>query len=282
MPFNKRNNTFHKKNYNALCVLFGLEFTDNNVITAGSKLESYGDLEVCYNLSERNPILVPKERINYDPFTYKKCLSPAPPKTNEAESNILLKSDSQISQFVNAIFSHLKMAHNESYELKAVCIKDIFNTVKQYTDRFETETQFAQWTKSKVYYTHVPFSRKRQQSGASGRKRDIYVLKPEFHKTIANNIVSKLANYQQYLQNLKKDFLLIGYARKSVGHANYRDKNIQMMVNNLYNRCKVNKCYASYSSEASSSIESRDVKDCVETLAKLKNVNGNTQGIICI
>lgn len=81
---------------------------------------------------------------------------------------------------------------------------------------------------------------------------------------------------------MKKDFLLIGYARTSVGHANYRDKNIQMMMNNLYNRCKVDKCYISYSSEASSSIESRDVKDCVETLAKLKNVHGNTQGIICV
>lgn len=74
----------------ALCVLFGLEFTDNNVITARNKLESYGDLEICYVSSERSPTLVPKERINYDPFTYKKYLSPAPSKTNEAESNILL------------------------------------------------------------------------------------------------------------------------------------------------------------------------------------------------
>ena len=31
----------------ALCVLFGLEFTPNNVIKARSKLDSYGDLEVC-------------------------------------------------------------------------------------------------------------------------------------------------------------------------------------------------------------------------------------------
>ncbi|KAI7901466.1 uncharacterized protein BX663DRAFT_437538 [Cokeromyces recurvatus] len=52
------------------------------------------------------------------------------------------------------------------------------------------------------------------------------------------------------------------------------------MVNNLYNRCKVDKCYVSYSSEASSSIESRDVKDGVKTLAKLKNVHGNTQDLI--
>lgn len=94
--------------------------------------------------------------------------------------------------------------------------------------------------------------------------------------------MSRLGNYQQYMQSLKKDFLLIGYARKSVGQATYRDKNIQMMVDNLYSRCKVDKCYVSYSSEACSDIESRDVKDTVKTLATLKNVEGNTQGIICV
>lgn len=81
---------------------------------------------------------------------------------------------------------------------------------------------------------------------------------------------------------MKKDFILIGYVRKSSGYASYRDKNIQKMVDNIYSRCKVDKCYVSYSSEAHSSIDSRDVKDDVETLAKLKNVHGNTQGIICV
>ncbi|KAF1803922.1 hypothetical protein FB192DRAFT_1262569, partial [Mucor lusitanicus] len=50
------------------------------------------------------------------------------------------------------------------------------------------------------------------------------------------------------------------------------------MVNNIFFRCKVDKCYVSYSSDASSPIESRDLKDNVQTLANLKNVEGNTQG----
>lgn len=74
----------------ALCVLFGMDFTPANVIKANSKLESYGDLEVCYDSSEINPILVPKNRINYDPYTYKRYLSTPPPKTIETENNILL------------------------------------------------------------------------------------------------------------------------------------------------------------------------------------------------
>ncbi|EIE83206.1 hypothetical protein RO3G_07911 [Rhizopus delemar RA 99-880] len=39
------------------------------------------------------------------------------------------RSHSQLSQFMNAIFSHLNMANNENYELKAVCVEDIFKIV---------------------------------------------------------------------------------------------------------------------------------------------------------
>lgn len=51
----------------ALCVLFGFEFTPTNVTKTRRKLEIYGDLDVCYDSSERNPMLVPKGRINMIP-----------------------------------------------------------------------------------------------------------------------------------------------------------------------------------------------------------------------
>ena len=51
--------------------------------------------------------------------------------------------------------------------------------------------------------------------------------------TITKNIMSRLANYQQHLQKLKKGFILIIYPRKSVRYANYRDKNIQKVVDSL-------------------------------------------------
>ncbi|OAD08248.1 hypothetical protein MUCCIDRAFT_158469 [Mucor lusitanicus CBS 277.49] len=69
---------------------------------------------------------------------------------------------------------------NENYELKSMGVEDIFKIVNAYTDKFKTETQFTQWTKSKANYTQVPFARKRK-SGVSVRVRNIYVLKPEFH-----------------------------------------------------------------------------------------------------
>jgi hypothetical protein len=101
-------------------------------------------------------------------------------------------------------------------------------------------------------------------------------------KTIATNITSRLGNYQQYLTNLQQDFVLIGYVRKSIGNSSYRGKNIQKMVDILYNRCKVHQCYVSYSSEANSNIATRDIKDNVQTLSNLKNIHGNTQGLICV
>lgn len=73
------------------------------------------------------------------------------------------------------------MVNNENYELKPDCAEDIFEVVKMYTNKFETEAQFTQWTNCKVNYTQVSFCRKRQESGASPRKRNIYVLKPELY-----------------------------------------------------------------------------------------------------
>lgn len=73
----------------AMCLLFGFEFNPENVIKAREKLASYGDLEVCFETSEKNPILVPIKRIHYDPFTYKRYLQAAP-RISEVENSIQL------------------------------------------------------------------------------------------------------------------------------------------------------------------------------------------------
>lgn len=86
------------------------------------------------------------------------------------------------------------------------------------------------------------------------------------------------------MENLKKDFVLVGYVRNSVKSAQYRVKNIQSMVDNLYLRSNVDKCFVSYSSDANSDITTRDFRDDIKTLEKIKHVHGNTQSIynICI
>ncbi|CAO3674624.1 unnamed protein product [Rhizopus microsporus] len=92
--------------------------------------------------------------MRYDLFTYKKYLSPAPSKTDEAENNILIICEYN--------FSYLNMAHNENYELKVVCVEGIFKIVRLHSNRFETENQFTQWTKKeKANYTQGPFFQKK-------------------------------------------------------------------------------------------------------------------------
>ncbi|KAI9354976.1 hypothetical protein BD770DRAFT_411986 [Pilaira anomala] len=57
--------------------------------------------------------------------------------------------------------------------------------------------------------------------------------------------------------------------------AQYRIKNIQNMVDNLYLRSNVDKCFVSHSSNANSDITTRDFRDDIKTLEKMKNVHGN-------
>ncbi|KAI9362851.1 hypothetical protein BD770DRAFT_315866 [Pilaira anomala] len=52
------------------------------------------------------------------------------------------------------------------------------------------------------------------------------------------------------------------------------------MVNSLYSRSNVDKCFVSYSSDANSDITTRDFRDNIKTLEKIQNVHGNTQKMI--
>lgn len=96
--------------------------------------------------------------------------------------------------------------------------------------------------------------------------------KEHFYKT-----VTKLSYFQKHMENLNKDFVLVGYVRKSVKLAHHRVKNIHSMVNRLYSRSNVDKCFVSYSSYANSDITTRDFRDDIRTLEKIQNVHGNTQ-----
>jgi hypothetical protein len=60
----------------ALCMLFYVEFTEENLTKYKKKLEDFGEIEICYNVDPKQPILVSKARILGDPFTYRKYIKP--------------------------------------------------------------------------------------------------------------------------------------------------------------------------------------------------------------
>jgi hypothetical protein len=56
----------------ALCMYFYEEYTDDNVKKCKELIEKWGNVEICYNTSPKEPIVVLKHRIIGDPYTYRK------------------------------------------------------------------------------------------------------------------------------------------------------------------------------------------------------------------
>ncbi|KAI8968265.1 hypothetical protein BDF20DRAFT_839387 [Mycotypha africana] len=58
----------------AICMLFYVDYSEENVKKCEKKIEDLGDFEICYNADPKQPILVSKQRIRGDPFTYRTYL----------------------------------------------------------------------------------------------------------------------------------------------------------------------------------------------------------------
>lgn len=56
----------------ALCMYFYEEYTNENVKKCKERIEKWSEAEICYNTSLKEPIVVLKQRIIGDPFTYRK------------------------------------------------------------------------------------------------------------------------------------------------------------------------------------------------------------------
>lgn len=63
----------------AICMFYYVNFTPENVEIYKRKLEE-SELEICYNTTPNQPVLVAKQRILGDPLTYRKYLDVVPDK----------------------------------------------------------------------------------------------------------------------------------------------------------------------------------------------------------
>ncbi|KAI8365232.1 uncharacterized protein BYT42DRAFT_589267 [Radiomyces spectabilis] len=54
----------------AICMLFYVEYTEENVYKYKKRLEEVEGFEVCYNVDQTQPILAPTARIYGDPISY--------------------------------------------------------------------------------------------------------------------------------------------------------------------------------------------------------------------
>ncbi|KAI9278199.1 hypothetical protein BDA99DRAFT_473273 [Phascolomyces articulosus] len=264
----------------ALCMLFSMECTEENISLLTKKLESYEELLLCYETHPLNPVLVTKSRVFSLPYTFKRYLIESP-TANHATNEVKLSSGTHVVQFINAAFCANEVPNNPAYTQEDITSKDIFTSILPYTDIFDEKTVlgFSQWcVKNKPGFITLPVTRKRKH-GVNARTRQLYVLKKEYLANLAKNIVMFLPNHQNYIKQLKEEgYEIVGYARKSPGEQPNRLANLTAMVNKLKERSFVDKCFISRVSNASDELGERDLRDT--STSNIPGTHGNTQDMI--
>ncbi|CAO3698321.1 unnamed protein product [Rhizopus microsporus] len=103
----------------------------------------------------------------------------------------------------------------------------------------------------------------------------------QFHDDIKSAICQFLPLYQESIRNLKRSGCeIVGYARKSPSNDKFENgvKLLQKMADNLQNRSLASRIRVSFFSCASTTFSERDTTTDKFILAKLSNVNVDTQG----
>jgi hypothetical protein len=59
----------------AICILYCVEFNEENAAKYSKKIEDTGDLDICYLLDINDPFLVTLTRINALPFKFHRYIS---------------------------------------------------------------------------------------------------------------------------------------------------------------------------------------------------------------
>ncbi|KAG2227450.1 hypothetical protein INT45_007475 [Circinella minor] len=256
----------------ALCMLFSMECTEENISLLTKKLESYEELLLCYETHPLNPVLVTKSRVFSLPYTFKRYMIESP-TANHATNEVKLSSGMHVVQFINAAFCANEVPNNPAYTQEDITSKDIFTSILPYTDIFDEKTVlgFSQWcVKNKPEFITLPVTRKRKQCQCQN---------PAAIPNLAKNIVMFLPNHQNYIKQLKEEgYQIVGYARKSPGEQPNRLANLTAMVNKLKERSLVNKCFISRVSNASDELGERDQRDT--STSNIPGTHGNTQDMI--
>ncbi|KAG1076605.1 hypothetical protein G6F42_025416 [Rhizopus arrhizus] len=225
----------------AICMFFYVDYTDENVTNYKKKIDEFEDVEICYNVDERQPILVSKQRIRGDPITYRKYLESIDSSLDQAQSNKRqrneLQTGAQIAQFINEVYRHDEPKNLEIYHKRSMSTKDIYGTIKKYTIVFEKRTSqsFAVWCKNR----RLPFLNGKEIRRDGIRLRYLYTMEDAYYDDLIESICNYLPNYQESLRNLiRNGYEIIGYARKSptIDNIDTRTRLLQAMVDNLHER----------------------------------------------
>lgn len=144
-------------------MLFYVDYSVENAKKCEKKIEDFGDFEICYNVDPKQSILVLKQRIRDDPFTYRTYLhSGDMPDENLKRKRIefrelwlfvifiwkeklilnssFVETEIQVIQFINEVYLSEEPQNTKIHGMKSVSIVDIYDTVKKHTAIFENKS----------------------------------------------------------------------------------------------------------------------------------------------
>jgi succinylglutamate desuccinylase len=84
----------------ALCMYFYEEHTNENIQKCKERIEKWGNVEICYNTSPKEPIVVLKQRILGDSYTYRRY--------RESQQLSLVEEVGKRKRFESSMLSTLK------------------------------------------------------------------------------------------------------------------------------------------------------------------------------
>ncbi|KAI8326788.1 hypothetical protein BD560DRAFT_361671, partial [Blakeslea trispora] len=266
----------------AICMLFYVDYSEENAMKCEKRIKDLGDFEICYNVDPKQPVLVSKQRIRGDPLTYRTYLRSSDiPDESSKRKRIEFQTETQVIQFVNEVYLPEDPQNSNAYDMKSVSIANIYDTVKKHTTIFENRSvlSFSKWCSN----SRLSFLRGKEKRISNIRVRSCYVMDEQFHDDLKSAICNFLPLYQESIKNLKRSgFEIVGYARKSPSNDTNenRVKLLQKMVDNLRNRSLTTRVYVSFSSYATAPLNERDTTTSKSMIAKLSNVNGDTQDML--
>ncbi|CAO3688856.1 unnamed protein product [Rhizopus stolonifer] len=153
-------------------------------------MEVFGDIEICWNINPKQPVITSKTSILGDPMTYRKYIKSKSANTPAAEevkvmdklvSKYLLKLQTyaQVKQFIEEDFLPEDPHNDMIYQNQEISTKNVFHIVSNYTRILDDRPQvaFTKW-----FSTHrLSFLLVNEYRQLDLRKRNLFVMHEKYY-----------------------------------------------------------------------------------------------------
>ncbi|ORX62873.1 hypothetical protein DM01DRAFT_1330986 [Hesseltinella vesiculosa] len=266
----------------AICIFYSEQFAKETVENLSEKLESYGDLDICFTNDPWKPLLQTKTKINGNPSYYQRYPDMEPEPSNSVD-NVMLNNYRQVTDYMNRVYRPFVPPACELFDEKPMSLKEVYHEMLLVTNFFDDKSaqSFASWCGlSKLDFMKASIQRKFQKNAqGKTRYRVLWVLKENHRKDIVKQVVSVKEKHKASIEDLKNDgYQVVGYVRKSRGDEDEgtRLRLLDSMIDRLVTDSSVDMVYASYSCASNEPFANRDHSHTI----RVPRTAGNTQDLL--